>query len=103
MKLSELETLSVDHLWKLRAEISGILATRIAEEKKLIEDRLIQLRAKSRLKAETHEPGRRPYPRVFPKFRNPNNFSQTWTGRGKQPRWLTAQLRSGRRVDEFRI
>jgi len=103
MKRAELELMSVDHLWKLRAEISGILATKITEEKKLIEDRLVQLRAKSFPGLETNEPGRRPYPRVFPKFRNPDDFSQTWAGRGKQPRWLTAQLKSGRRVDEFRI
>jgi DNA-binding protein H-NS len=46
---------------------------------------------------------RRPYPAVLPKFRNPDDPSQTWTGRGKQPRWLTAKLRSGKMVDEFRI
>jgi DNA-binding protein H-NS len=95
--------MSVDHLWKLRAEISEILAVRIAEEKKFIDDRLVQLRANSRPESETYKPGRRPYPRVFPKFRNPDDSSQTWAGRGKQPRWLTAQLKSGRRVDEFRI
>jgi hypothetical protein len=68
MKRAELELMSVDHLWKLRAEISGILATKITEEKKLIEGRLVQLRAKSFPELETNEPGRRPYPRVFPKF-----------------------------------
>ena len=46
---------------------------------------------------------RRPYPAVLPKFRNPDDPSQTWTGRGKQPRWPTAKLRSGKMVDEFRI
>ena len=25
-----------------------------------------------------------------PKYRNPNNPEQTWTGRGKPPRWLKA-------------
>jgi DNA-binding protein H-NS len=33
---------------------------------------------------------RRPNPKVFPKYRNPKNRSETWTGRGKQPRWLVA-------------
>ena len=103
MKRSELEQMSVDNLWKLRADISGILAAKIAAEKKLIEDRLIQLQANSLPESETRVSERRPYPRVFPKFRNPDDSSQTWAGRGKQPRWLTAQLRSGRAVDEFRI
>ncbi len=103
MKRSELEQMSVDNLWKMRADISEILTARIAAEKRLIEDRLIQLRANSLPEPETRVSERRPYPRVFPKFRNPDDSSQTWAGRGKQPRWLTAQLRSGRRVDEFRI
>jgi DNA-binding protein H-NS len=46
---------------------------------------------------------RRPYPQVLPKYRNPAEPSETWAGRGKQPRWLTAQLRSGKQLDDFRI
>jgi DNA-binding protein H-NS len=38
---------------------------------------------------------RRPYPQVVPKYRNSAEPSETWSGRGKQPCWLTAQLRSG--------
>ena len=46
---------------------------------------------------------RRPYPKVLPKYRNPKNRSETWAGRGKQPRWLTAQLRSGKKLGDFLI
>jgi DNA-binding protein H-NS len=46
---------------------------------------------------------RRAYPRVFPKYRNPNEPSETWSGRGKQPRWLTAALKTGHTIDEFVI
>src|ERR1700737_4280631 len=46
---------------------------------------------------------RRPYPRVFPKYRNPAKPSETWAGRGKKPRWLAAQLKSGKRIDDFRM
>ncbi len=30
----------------------------------------------------------RPPRKVAPVYRNPSNHSQTWTGRGKQPRWF---------------
>jgi hypothetical protein len=46
---------------------------------------------------------RRSYPQVFPKYRNPAEPSETWAGRGKRPRWLTAQLKSGKQIDDFRI
>jgi DNA-binding protein H-NS len=103
MKRAELGQLGVDSLWKLYGEISHILAVKITAEKEILEDRLNRLQAKSSAKPEARTSARRPYPRVLPKFQNPNNLSETWAGRGKQPRWLTAQLRSGRRVDEFRI
>lgn len=41
--------------------------------------------------------------KVAPKYRNPDNPAETWTGRGKQPRWLAAQTASGRSLDEFTI
>ena len=41
--------------------------------------------------------------KVAPKYRNPDNASETWTGRGKQPRWLAAQTGQGRKLDEFLI
>jgi len=41
--------------------------------------------------------------KVAPKYRNPSNADETWTGRGKQPRWLAAYTGGGRNLDEFLI
>lgn len=41
--------------------------------------------------------------KVAPKYRNPDNPAETWTGRGKQPRWLAAYTSQGRALDEFLI
>lgn len=41
--------------------------------------------------------------KVAPKYRNPDNPAETWSGRGKQPRWLAAYTRQGRNLDEFKI
>ncbi|TZF91264.1 H-NS family nucleoid-associated regulatory protein [Cognatilysobacter lacus] len=41
--------------------------------------------------------------KVAPKYRNPENASETWAGRGKQPRWLQAHTDKGRALDEFLI
>jgi DNA-binding protein H-NS len=46
---------------------------------------------------------KRPYPQVVPKYRNPKDKSETWSGRGKQPRWLTAQLKAGKQISDFLI
>jgi DNA-binding protein H-NS len=41
--------------------------------------------------------------KVAPKYRNPANSKETWTGRGKQPRWLAAETAKGRKPEEFLI
>ncbi|WP_181952942.1 H-NS histone family protein [Achromobacter ruhlandii] len=42
---------------------------------------------------------RRPVP---PKYRHPET-GLTWSGRGREPRWLAAEERSGRRREQFLI
>jgi len=41
--------------------------------------------------------------KVEPKYRNPANSSETWSGRGKQPRWLAALTAQGRKPADFAI
>ena len=104
LNLDEINQMSVDQLWDIHKEIGSVLARRIAAEKALLEERLQRLELLSPVgtgKAATKT--RRPYPQGFAKYRNPDNSADTWSGRGKQPRWLVAQLKSGKRLDHFRI
>jgi len=39
---------------------------------------------------------------VAPKYRDPNS-EETWTGRGKAPRWLTLLINAGHQKEEFLI
>ena len=41
--------------------------------------------------------------KVPPKYRNPANSSETWTGRGRQPRWLAAETAAGKKLEDFLI
>ena len=93
--------MSVDELWELHELVLAKLTDKIAEERARLEERLRKLGStitRPELKRE-----RRPYPKVLPKYRNPENRSETWAGRGKQPGWVTAQLRSGKKLDDFLI
>jgi DNA-binding protein H-NS len=95
MKHMELEGMSADDLWSLHVEVTQLLQKKIQAEKLALEKRLKLL--------ETPVSARRPYPPVSPKYRNPDHPSETWSGRGKQPRWLVARLKAGGRIDDFRI
>jgi DNA-binding protein H-NS len=104
MKPHDLKSMSVDELLSLHEFVSGALARKIPAEKARLDQRLrgLGLGAVSHnVKKMSH--ARRSYPQVFPKYRNPAEPSETWAGRGKKPRWLTAQLKSGKQIDDFRI
>ncbi|MGO4222686.1 H-NS family nucleoid-associated regulatory protein [Lysobacter sp. TAF61] len=58
--------------------------------------------ARPAAKAAPKKP-RKPMGKVAPKYRNPASPTETWTGRGKQPRWLAALTATGRHLDEFLI
>ena len=38
-----------------------------------------------------------------PKFRNPADHAQTWSGRGKRPRWFNAALAAGKKEKDMLI
>lgn len=104
-----LETMPVDELWALHQDVCSALAARIEAEKRQLEDRLETLNrgVGTRWMNVSIQPrragsGRRPYPKVLPKYRNPST-SETWSGRGKQPRWLAAAIQAGRKADDFAI
>ncbi len=40
---------------------------------------------------------------VAPKYRNPADSSQTWTGRGKQPIWVRDALAKGKTLEQLAI
>ena len=106
-KQLELESMSLDDLWALHERISGILSTRIRAEQHELEKRLDVLNRGMGINNLSSDPRslgkpRRKYPRVFPKYRNPQT-SETWSGRGKRPRWLVAAMKSGHKIEEFRI
>lgn len=107
-KKFELESMSLDDLWSLHERISAILSARIRAEKHELEKRLAVLSrgmnhpGQATDSRSLGEKPRRKYPRVLPKYRNPQT-SETWSGRGKRPRWLVAAMKSGRKIEEFRI
>jgi DNA-binding protein H-NS len=103
-KKLDLDAMSVDELWDLHEKIGQVLSIRLTSEKRALEKRLAQLQRENVSLPSAEVPReRRKYPRVYPKYRNPNEPSETWSGRGKQPRWLTAALKTGHKIEEFAI
>jgi DNA-binding protein H-NS len=111
MRKTDLNNASTNELWALHEQITAILSKRIISEKRELERRLAALGNNGNLSRDGAERNissgetrpRRKYPRVFPKYRNPSVPTETWSGRGKKPRWLVAELKAGHRMDDFKI
>jgi DNA-binding protein H-NS len=113
MKKIDFEEMPLDDLWRLHEQISKVLSSRILAEKRQLERRLVllnrgknpELRELLGLKpSETdQERPRRKYPRVLPKYQNPAAPAETWSGRGKRPRWLVSALNAGGKIEDFQI
>jgi DNA-binding protein H-NS len=101
--------MTVNELWQLLEDLSHILSVRLTAQIRELERRLIHLRHDAKIRpsesaSEMAAPReRRAYPRIFPKYQNPHEPSETWSGRGKRPRWLKAALKTGRAIEEFVI
>lgn len=104
MKSRDLKSMSVEELWSLHELVSAALASKIQAETTKLDQRLRKLSlATVSHNGKNMRHARRPYPPVHAKYRNPAEPSETWAGRGKRPRWLSAQLKSGKQIDDFRI
>jgi DNA-binding protein H-NS len=104
MKDQDLAMKSADELWALYEKIRAILPKKLDAERHQLERRLMQLAGRIETgRIENESKARRPYPKVHPKYRNPEKPSETWSGRGRQPHWVGAQLRSGKKFDELLI
>jgi DNA-binding protein H-NS len=91
----KLQSMNVDALLKLRAEIAIVLSYKRQE----LETQL------QRLGLDGHAT-RSPRislkgVKVAPKYRGPNG--ETWAGRGAMPRWLAALKKEGHKPEEFLI
>ena len=102
MKGVNLKAMTVDALIDLRGNIDRILSTKVAAARQELNSKLEKLNSFLG-KAPDHGSRRssRKGRKVAPKYRSPEG--ETWAGRGARPRWLTALLKRGRKIEEFAI
>jgi DNA-binding protein H-NS len=98
-----LKSMSIDNLSKLRQQVDAALSAKVVEERRAVQAQLGRLErlATDGLRARGGRGG--PRGAVAPKYRNPENPSETWAGRGLKPRWLAAALKSGKKLEDFSI
>jgi DNA-binding protein H-NS len=98
-----LKSMSVTKLRDLREKVDAAIAEKVDARRGELETELSRLQlvdghrgAKAKRRGGTRGP-------VAPKYRDPKDPSQTWAGRGLQPRWLKAAVKSGKKLESFLI
>lgn len=107
--MPDISQLSVEELKRLQEEAEALIASKkdeavedayqqiiaIAEKVGLSIEQILEYGASKRKKTVRKA--------VEPRYRSKANPSDTWTGRGKQPRWLVAELDKGAKLEDFLI
>ena len=101
MPARNLKNMDVDGLLALRSQIDGQLATCRSDLQKQLA-RLQKISADEPAVARNGRTSAMKGVKVKPKYRDART-GDTWAGRGVQPRWLTAALKAGKKLDDYLI
>lgn len=107
--MPDISQLSVEELKRLQEQAEALIASKkdeaiedayqqivaIAEKLGLSIEQILEYGATKRKKTVRKA--------VEPRYRSKANPTDTWTGRGKQPRWLVAELDGGAQLEDFLI
>lgn len=102
---SNLEKMSHKQLLELRAEVETLMLVKQTEEKAALKQQLADLaKAQGFELEEVLGKGRKGKGSVPIKYRDPENPANTWTGRGRMPRWMAAATKKrGVKKEDFLI
>ena len=100
MPAPNLKNMDVDSLLVLRAQIDGQLATRRSDLQKQLA-RLQNVSTDGPVVRNGRTSAMKGV-KVKPKYRD-TTTGDTWAGRGVRPRWLTAALKGGKKLDDYLI
>ncbi len=98
-----LKTMSVAKLRDLRDQVDAAITEKVRARRGELEMELSALARHNPQGLRGKTRGRGPRGPVAPKYRNPKDPSQTWAGRGLQPRWLKDAIKSGKKLEGFLI
>ena len=101
--MTDIQNKSQEELLALIAEAQTQLETLRRSERKEVIAQIKELAASIDVTVDIHETNKLKPTKNPAKFCNPDNPSQTWTGRGMAPKWLKDLVEKGHNKDEFLI
>ncbi|TXH60636.1 MAG: H-NS histone family protein [Thiothrix sp.] len=99
----DLDSLSVAELGKLKYNIEHAISNRKQSELLDVRRKLDELVDNSGFSLQEILEAKSVRKPVQPKYRNPENPENTWTGRGRRPIWVEQALSAGKTLEDLLI
>ena len=109
MKNGQLANLNLKELLALEVEVQHAIVARRQQERDEVKAKLLAFAEKSGFTVDElfGKIGRKvnvgSKGKVAPKYRNPQNPAETWSGRGRMPLWIKALTDKGAKREKFLI
>ncbi len=112
LTVNELQELSHKELSDLQSKIALALLVARERDRDALKERIVAeakaagfsvkalFTGQRRKPSDARSEGRRRLEHKF-KYVNPKQPTETWTGRGRRPAWLAAQIKAGKPLDRF--
>ncbi len=101
--MKALKQMTGRELLALKTKVEQVIRRRDEKARRDLVRMVQSLRAGKRSAAAAGEPHPLKGRKLKPKYRNPADRTQTWAGRGNQPRWLKAELKKGKKLAAFLV
>jgi len=88
MRESQLNKMSLKQLLDLQTRIENAIREKRVTEREETLSKMEEIARASGFSVSELFGGRGKRGKVAPKYRNPKNPSETWTGRGRRPNWM---------------
>jgi DNA-binding protein H-NS len=105
MKDAQLQKMTLKALLDLKNRVDRAIQEKRDQERSELRDQFRQLAAEKGISwSELVGSGKgKPRGPVAAKFADPKDPSNTWSGRGRMPKWLSAKLKAGAKLESFRL
>ena len=105
MKSIDLSSLSLAELIKIEKKLPRAIVKARKSEKVALRKKMEAIAAESGFALHDLFDGNNNKTKriVKPKYKNPDNIEETWTGRGRKPRWVQSHLSNGGSLDDVTI
>jgi DNA-binding protein H-NS len=96
-----LEKISFAQLSKLRLQVDRVMVEKQASERAALRQKMAEMAEAAGMSLDAVlGKGRKGKGSVAPKYRDPKNPENTWTGRGRMPLWMVAATKGNKAKKE---